>query len=148
MFCKKCGNEYRDDYDYCINCGEPNPLRQKQEEKAPVNNMQTAAANSQISREDLERNMSLWSVIAFVVAICGPIIIDLIFANIANSRIITYKETYGALREALLTNERLAKAARIIGIVKIISFGVFIVVYFFYFFFLGIMMGLADSGIF
>ena len=127
MICNKCGNEYRDDFDFCINCGEPNPL--KAQEPAPKVQPEVAPSEP-ISKEDLERNMTVWSVIAFVIAICGPFIIDLIFASIANARITTFRETYGALREALKTNERLAKAARIIGIVKIVSFAVFFVVYF------------------
>ena len=88
-----------------------------------------------VSKADLETNMTIWSIVSFVVALCGPIILDLIFASIAGNRIMTYRETYGALRNALLTNERFVKAARIIGIIKLISCVVLFTIYFIIYFF-------------
>ena len=86
MICRKCSNEFDDALEFCPVCGEPKEIYTQQ---PPVYTPAPAALTDEEKR-DKKDSVIIWSILSLVFAVCGPYVVDLIFAIIAGKKIKEY----------------------------------------------------------
>ena len=129
MICRKCQREYDDTMNFCPDCGEPRAKVSDYTQERPTYTPARELLTDEQKKEK-EKSLILWGALSFIVALCGPLVADLVIAIIARKRVNEYLLFVNDSPEGLAKDSKnLALAALIISIIKVGFYVMFIGLY-------------------